>query len=211
MDALTAWWSALQPMNQWFFVAAAFFTVFFLIQMVMALAGLGGGETDLDTHVGPAFEHEVTQDAHDSVTAFKLLSVRSVLAFFTLFSWAGGLYMSRGIPVSRSLGYALVWGLAAMVLVTLLVHFLRRMSETGNMRIGSCVGAAATVYLNIPAGGAGEIRVLCDGVITMMKARARGGAALAAGTPVRVVRVLGGNIVEVEPEQPDSVRKEATT
>lgn len=200
MESLSGWWTALQPMNQWFFVAAAFFTVFFLGQMVMALVGLGSG-ADLDTHVGASFDHDSPHDAQDSVNAFKLLSVRSVLAFFTLFTWAGGLYMSRGVSPSLAVVYALAWGLVAMVLVSLLMHLLRRMSETGNIRIGSCVGNPASVYLNIPAGGTGEIRVVCDGVVSVLKARSKGGVAFTAGTPVRVTRVLGGNVVEVEKEQ----------
>ncbi len=211
MDSLTAWWMALQPMNQWFFVAAAFFTVFFLAQMFMAVAGLGGGDADVDTHVGGSLEHDTPQDAHDSLAAFKLLSVRSVLAFFTLFTWAGGLYMSRAVPPSRALTYALVWGLVAMVLVSLLLHLIRRMSETGNMRLASCEGRPGTVYLNIPAGGTGEIRVVCDGVVTMMKARAKGGVAVPAGTPIRVLSVLGDNTFEVETEQASSARKGSTT
>ncbi len=209
MDALMTWWMALQPMNQWFFVAAAFFTVFFLIQMFSALAGLGGGDADLDGQVGSSFEHDSPHDAQDSVAAFKLLSVRSILAFFTLFTWAGGLYMSRGLPQARALTYALIWGLVAMVMVSLLLHLLQRMSQTGNMRVASCVGNSATVYLNIPRDGTGEIRVMCDGVVTMQKARAKGGSAIAAGSPVKVLRVLGDNAVEVEREQADTVRKDS--
>jgi hypothetical protein len=211
MNALTVWWTALEPMAQWFFAAAAFFTVFFLIQLVMALVGLGGGEGDLDAHVEPAFAHDSLHDAQDSVTAFKLLSVRSVLAFFTLFTWAGGLYMSRGVPVARALIYALGWGVLAMVLLSVLMHLLRRMAETGTMRLGACVGNSGTVYLDVPAGGTGEVRVMCDGVLSVLKARAKGGGALLSGTPVRMVRVLGGNVIEIEPEQTAATGKGATT
>lgn len=209
MQALLSWWTALQPINQWFFVAAAFFTVFFLAQLLMAVAGLGGGDTDLDAHVGDTLAHDTPHDAGDSVAAFKLLSVRSILAFFTLFTWAGGLYMSQGASLFRSLVYALAWGLAAMLLVAFLVRSLSRMSETGNIRIASCVGGPATVYLNIPAGGVGEIRVLCSGVVTMLKARSKDGMALAAGAPVRVSRLLDGTTVEVEQDQASQERKDA--
>jgi hypothetical protein len=208
MDALVTWWATLQPMNQWFFVAAVFFTVFFLAQMFMALAGLSSSDADLDAQTGDTLAHDSPHDAQDSVMAFKLLSVRSVLAFFTLFTWAGSLYMSRGIPVPRALTYALIWGLAAMFLVSLLLHLLSRMTETGTMRITSCVGGEATVYLNIPAGGTGEIRVMCGGVITVLKARGQDGKAIAAGTPVRVCRVIDGTTVEVETNQVSSARKE---
>ncbi len=198
MDALTAWWSSLQPLNQWFYAASAFFSVFFLWQLMSAVVGLSGG-ADIGSDAEPSWDHQTPHDADDSVLVFKLLSVRSVIAFFTLFSWAGALYMNLHLPVARALLYALLWGLAAMVLVSFVFHLLRRMTVSGNLRISACIGQTATVYLDIPAAGEGEVRLLCSGVMTHFRARMAGGAAAKAGTPVRVVRVLGTNSLEVEP------------
>ena len=200
MEAFNQWWSSLQALNQWFFMAAAFFSVFFLWQLIMAMLGLGGGSHDLDTQPDQPAGHDAPNDAHDTVAAFKMISLRSLLAFFTLFTWAGGLYLSRGMAVTPALTRSLLWGLAAMALVSALVALMRRMTETGNVRIASCVGAGGTVYLDIPVGGDGEIRVLCSGVMTHLRARNRGGAALKAGAKVRVLAVTGPNSVEVEPE-----------
>ena len=38
MDSMTTWWGTLQPLNQWFYVAAAFCSVFFLWQLIAAIA-----------------------------------------------------------------------------------------------------------------------------------------------------------------------------
>jgi hypothetical protein len=73
------------------------------------------------------------------------------------------------------------------------------MAETGNIRLESCNGQAGTVYLNIPAGGDGEVRVCVSGVMRTVRARVTGGRELKAGAPVKVTRVLGPNLVEVEP------------
>jgi len=198
MESFNVWWQGLASLNQWFFVAAFFFSVFFLWQLVMAIIGLGGGDATLDTHVEPTTGHDSPTDASETITAFKLLSVRSILAFCTLFSWAGALYMDNQVPVSRSLLYAFAWGIAAMLIVSWILHMLRRMTETGNVKIEACVGADGTVYLDIPAGGQGEVRVLCSGVMTHFKARAAGGTAMKSGTPVRVTKIAGPNIIEVE-------------
>jgi len=198
MESFTAWWSGLQPLNQWFFIGAAFFSVFFAWQVIMAFLGLGAG-TDLDAHVD-TMHHDSPGDADDSAVAFKLLSVRSVVAFFTLFTWAGALYMSRGIATASCLGYSLLWGFGAMLLISLLVYGMRRMTETGNIRISSCVGVTGSVYLDIPADGNGEIRVLCSGVLTHLKARSANGTPAKAGAAVKVTKVTGPNSVEVEIE-----------
>ena len=81
MDALTAWWNGIQPINRWFYMAAVFFSVFLVWQFIMAIAGLGGGDTDLDTHVDVG-AHDTPHDAGETVSTFKLLSVRSILSFF---------------------------------------------------------------------------------------------------------------------------------
>jgi hypothetical protein len=202
MDALAKWWGELSPMNQWFFAAAGFFSVFFLWQLIASIIGLSGADHDLpshdfDTHVEAGTAHDTPHDAHDTTAAFKLLSIRSVLAFLTLFSWATALYIQGGKPVTTGMGYAVLWGLAAMVLVSLLLHGILKLTETGNISIETCVGSTGTVYLDIPAGGTGEIRILCSGVITHVKASCVGGG-LKAGQIVRVVRAVGPNTVEVE-------------
>lgn len=198
METLTAWWGSLQPLNQWFYVAAAFFSVFFLWQLVAAIAGLSGGG-DLDSSAAPDWDHQTPHDATDSVATFKLVSVRSIVAFFTLFTWGGALYLNLQVPASRAVTYALLWGIAAMVLVSLALHMLRRMSAAGNIQPATCIGQTGTVYLDIPAGGEGEVRMLCSGVMTHFKARVAGGAAARAGAQVRVLRVSGANSLEVEP------------
>lgn len=199
MNALNLWWSGLEPLNRWFFIAAAFFSVFFLWQLIMAIIGLGGGE-DIDTHVDVS-AHDTPHDATDTVAIFKLISFRSVLAFFTLFTWAGALYLNQKMSVSLALFYALLWGLAAMVAVSMIFNLLSRMTETGNIKIDTAVGSIGTVYLNIPEGGEGEVRVACSGVMTHLKARNADGAALKAGATVKIIKVTGPNAVQVQPAE----------
>ena len=165
----------------------------------------GAPDTGLDHPTG----HDAPADAHETITAFKLLSVRSVLAFATLFSWAGALYLDRHLPVGRAMLYALAWGMAALVLMSWLVYILRHMAETGNIRVSTTVGATGTIYLDVPAEGFGEIRVLCSGVQTHLRAKSAAGTPIKAGTAAKVVRVIGPNMVEVE-LAPVEERKDGT-
>ncbi len=197
MEALSVWWAGLSMLNHGFYIAALFFSVFFIGQLITAVIGMGAGDADVDSSVDNAWEHNAPADAHDTMFVFKLLSIRSIIAFGTLFSWAGALYINHGMPVALALTYALVWGLAAMAIVSLLLHLLGRMTETGNIRIESCLGNTGSVHLDIPADGLGEIRVACSGVMTHFRARSEGGKPLQAGTEARVLKVLGPNIVEV--------------
>jgi hypothetical protein len=206
---------------------AAFFSVLFLWQLIATLlGGIGGtehieaGGTDVHADMGAA-DHDVGgHDAaghdvggHDvgghggheagtaveSVATFKLLSVRSVTAFGLLFGWAGVLY-SRGTGPgpNRTLLYSVLWGVVGMLIVSAIFYFLMRMTETGTRRLATALGQPATVYMDIPAGGAGQVRVMISGAVSFVSARVAGGEALKAGAPVVVNRIIGPNTVEVE-------------
>ena len=212
---MNEWWSSLTALNQAFYVAAAFFSLVFIWQFFSSLIGLGGGEADahagMDAHAGLDAHGVDTVSAAEtieSVSAFRMLTIRALMAFCTLFFWAAALYLDADKPVARALLYALGWGLAAWLIVTLLVNWMRGLAETGTQRLESCVGAAGTVYLNIPADGQGEVRVPVSEVISMVRARAAGGVEIKAGTPIRVVRMLSKTTVEVEPVESEGIRKE---
>ncbi len=210
----TGWWSGLEGLTKGFYLAAIFFSALFTWQLVGALIGLAGshdmdmdtGGADVDMDVDhdfevdhPEFEHGAAMDGAETMVAFQLLSLRSILAFFMLFTWAGALYMDQGVPVSRAMIYGLLWGSGAMLIVAGMFYMMRRMTETGSPRIASCLGTRGTVYLDIPRDGMGEIRATVSGVVTHVKARAVGGQELPSGTPIRVKRVLSPNSVEVIP------------
>ncbi len=210
------WWNGLTVLNQVFFGVAGFFTLIFLYQAIMTLIGLAGsggdaemGEgdfavdadaADADLDVAADAGEVDAEAAADQVTgtSFRLFSFRSIVAFGMMFGWAGGLYMHEGTPAGRAIIYALLWAAAGALVVSLLLYLMRRMTETGTPVLASCVGRPATVYMNIPAKGAGQVRTVVSGAVSHVPARSAGGKALEAGTPVRVRRLLDPHTVEVE-------------
>jgi len=147
-----------------------------------------------DTDVGGDGSH----DAAQSTAIFRLFSVRSIVSFFTLFTWGTALYTSNGMGRTAALGLGTLWGLAAMVVVSVLVHFMRGLAYDGTARAQDSVGSEVTVHLDIPAGGEGEVRMLCGDAITHFRAREVHGNAAPSGSRARVSRILGPNLVEVE-------------
>jgi hypothetical protein len=211
---MEAWWQGLTTLNKGFAISALFFTVMFLWQMASMAIGFDG-----DTHSDVAHEgldhgdvhvsggHEGMEQAHGGPhhhplggeAAFTLVSLRSVIAFTTLFSWAGTLYLMGGTSAILAIFYSLAWGLAAMFGVAYLVFKLVQLQETGNITLWSCIGEEARVYMNVPSEGAGKVRVMVGGVLCFVNARSGTGEPLAAGTRVRVTRILDSNTVEVMP------------
>ena len=206
MDAIGNWWSGLDVINQWLYAAAFFFGAFFLWQLIAAVMGISADHSidhDLTSSVDTMADHGVgdTTAAHDAAATldvFRLLSFRSVLAFLTMFTWAGALYMNNGTKVGLALLYGTFWGLGGMVAVAGLMYLMQKATESGNANLSTCIGAEGTVYLNIAEGGDGEVRVSVSGVVHTVRARSAGGVPIKAGTAIHVKRVLGPNMVEVE-------------
>lgn len=207
------WWNELTALNKFFYGGAGFFTVIFLWQFVGMLIGLShGGDFDVDGHMDGDMDGHIDADGieghsmaevAESTVAFHIFSVRAILAFFTMFTWAGALYMNTGKSTSGSIVLAFAWGFAGWTVVAVLLHWLRKLAESGTRKLSTCVGQTGTVYVDIPAGGQGEVRVAVSGVVSMVKARALGGAALEAGSPVTITRMLDINSVQVRPARDD--------
>lgn len=195
---MEAWWQGLSVLNKSFAVAAVFFSVLFVWQLIGMFLGF-----DADGHgeVGHAgMDHADSHAGHHGggEIAFTLVSVRSAIAFGMLFSWAGTLYLMEGTHPVLVLFYSFLWGMGAMVAVSYLVYRLVRMEERGNVSIWSAMGEDGVVYMNFPPGGAGKIRVKVGGVVSCVDARSVNGEPLLAGTRVRVVGVVDERILEVK-------------
>lgn len=197
------WWAGLESTTRFFYGMAAFFSVFFLWQMVAAFLGLTGDDVDVgdadvdisDLDASDDFDH---QDVVESSQAFKILSLRSIITFFTLFSWGSALYTADGMPVVKAMGISSVWGLAGMFSIAVIFWGMGKLTETGTKDAASCMGQIGTVYLNIPADGFGEVKTSISGAVEHIKARSVSGEALPSGTQVRIVQVVDQTLVGVE-------------
>ncbi len=188
------WWESLAGATQFFYGMAAFFSVFFLWQIIAAFMGLDGDEMDAEG----APDDLDADDVLESSQAFKVLSLRSIITFFTLFSWGSALYTAEGASAVKAMGISSVWGLVGMFSIALIFYGMSKLAETGTKDIGSCKGKIGTVYLDIPAGGSGEIKVALANVVEHVKALSVEKEMLSAGTQVRVVQVVDQTLVKVE-------------
>ena len=194
----------MATITQVFYIAASFFSIIFLWQFAASIIGLSGVEMDVDGAVDADFDLDVDgvdadsiAHAIDNIDAFNLFSIRAILAFCTLFFWAGAMYLDQGMSTPAAMAYAFGWGMAGWLVVSLLVNWMRKFAETGNPRIASCVGTRGAVYMDIPADGIGKVRVTVTGAISMVDARSEGSVAIQAGTPIEVVSKVDDSTVKV--------------
>ncbi len=211
---MEVWWNSLTYLNKGFAVAALGFSVLFLWQIISLLIGFsadghgnilnssGDGGGAAGAHLDQAHGHgDAAGHSPGGEITFSLVSVRSVIAFGTLFTWAGTLYLMSGTHFILAMLYSFLWGITAMFGVAYLVYKLVRMQEIGTSNLWTSLGEEGVVYLGIPENGIGKVRVLVSGVVSFVNARTGDGKPMVAGTPVRVVGVADDHVLEVEKTQ----------
>jgi membrane protein implicated in regulation of membrane protease activity len=173
-----------------FTVCALIGGALFLIRLAMQLLGF---ETDAET------DHPGDMDSSDTDASFKMLSLLGITAFLMMFG-LGGRAMLESRPGSplAALVIAVLAGSLSMWLMAWLFKLMKKMQSDGTSRIENAVGQEGSVYLTIPAQDIGKVQLSVNGRLSVMDARAANGQPLATGAQVKVVRILNGNILEVE-------------
>ena len=116
-----------------------------------------------------------------------------------------------------ALPVAIAAGATAMFIVHFLMRSLHQLSQDGKMRIRNAVGRTGTVYIPIAAhnASAGKIQLRMQGRLEELAAMNGTSELLSTGAKVRVVGIVTGSTVQVEPvlekHEPSEAKEEATT
>ena len=192
------WWYELSNTQQVFWGIALIFSVLFVIQFVLSLIGL---DFDHDADFDVSTETDV--DSGYSLDAdFTLLSVRSIIAFFTFFGWTGVIALNNGASTVMALGMASAAGFAAMLVVGYMIYLFSKLSQEGNLDMNEALFNTGEVYLAIPSKkeGYGKVHIKIKGSLREMDAVTEG-EPLPTGASVRIIEVLNDNLLLVEPAE----------
>ena len=91
---------------------------------------------------------------------------------------------------------SIVFGLL-MLAIAFIFYGMGKLAGTGTKDVLSCEGAIASVYLDIPADGIGEVKTSISGAVEHVQAQSIDGEALSAGTQVRIEKVINQTLVQV--------------
>jgi hypothetical protein len=192
-------------METMFLVCAALGGTVLVIQLVLALMGIGA-DHDLDDGGGADVHVDGSDgDAHDGGGAhggnwfLGVLTFKTAIAALTFFGIGGKIAMNSGADDWAAVGIAIACGAAALYLVGMLMRSLHKMKSDGTARIERAVGHPATVYLRIPGSraGAGKVHLNLQNRTVEYQA-VTPGAELPTGAQVKVIAVVNADTVEVE-------------
>lgn len=189
MSNLSEWWEGLSLALKIYWAIAIPFTVFFGLQLILTFVG---GDLDDGT--------ELSDDAAlDGGMPFQFLTLKSMIAFFTIFGWAGIASIDSGLSHWWSIGIAGVAGLFMMFIMATFAYLLSKANVSGTMKFQKAVGETGQVYLTIPARRAsqGQVQVKVQGVLRTLTAITDDENDLPNGKTIVVMRVLGDNTLLV--------------
>jgi len=217
-------------MTTLFLVCAVAGGTILLVQVALLLIGLGGealdvdmpddvGDVDLDVDVDVDvdLDADIDVDAADHVgdvghaetlSMFRVLSFRTVVAALTFFGLAGLAAQAAGARTLTALVVAVLAGATAMYAVFWIMQWMRKLQAEGTVRLRRAVGRPATVYVPIPANksGTGKIQLSLQNR-TMEYLAMTPGDRLSTGAKVVVTSVITPDTVEVQPA-PESERSD---
>jgi hypothetical protein len=163
----------------------------FLVQLVLSTMGMGDADLDFGGQHGGETGHTSAD------TAFKVLSLQGLTAFFGMFGLVGLAlhHESHAHPALSVLG-ATVAGSGTTWLIARVFRAARKLETSGTLKLENAVGATGTVYLRIAPNKPGKVTLSVRGRLIELDA-VSAEQTLETGTEVRVERVLADGSVSV--------------
>ena len=159
-----------------------------LLLLMSVLSGLDlGGDVDVHAHEGDGTIDQAPLGILKTLLTFVSVGAFTARAFLLNTSWSWPLVTL----------WAIIAGSVAVLLLSWFFRWLLRNQEEGNWYMWQTEGKMGTVYVPIPAGGKGRIRIKVDQGDREVAAIARDGQAMATHDKVLVVEAKEDHVVVV--------------
>jgi len=154
----------------------------------------GGGAEEIDT----SGDSDLLVDSDIGID-FQFITLKNLIAFFTIFGWTGVACLSSGYTITTTVFFSFVAGLIMMAIMASIIYFMAKLSDNGTLNIKNAVGKIGTVYLPIPPNrsGTGQIQIKVQGLQTL-DAMTDSDNTIKTGAIVEVISVLNGDILLVK-------------
>jgi hypothetical protein len=189
---ISDWWLTLTIAQKIYWCIAIPFTLLFVLQTIMTF--FGGGAEEIDT----SGDSDLLVDSDIGID-FQFITLKNLIAFFTIFGWTGVACLSSGYTITTTVFFSFVAGLIMMAIMASIIYFMAKLSDNGTLNIKNAVGKIGTVYLPIPPNrsGTGQIQIKVQGLQTL-DAMTDSDNTIKTGAIVEVISVLNGDILLVK-------------
>ena len=188
-------------------IGGVLFVVRLILQFMGADHGMGddiGGGVDVHTDFGGG--HDVSGNPHDpglhsgeSYLSFKILSFQGLTAFFMMFGLVGLAMMNQTEQGAiRSLLAATVAGMGTVWVISVIFRQAGALQCCGNINLKNAIGLEGEIYLTIPAGDVGKVRLTVQERLRIYDAVAVDKTEIKTGQRIRITDVTPQDTLVVE-------------
>jgi len=162
---------------------------------------LGDAPVEFETDGSAELSHETgLHHSHGVAWFFSVLSLRTLIAALTFFGLAGMAVNRAGGNALQQLAAAGVAGMAALLAVHWLMQSFMKLGQNSTLRMHNAIGQSGLVTVAIPNDPTccGKVQISIQGRLEEFAAVSNGFTGLTTGTPVTVVSLTRGNVLEVQ-------------
>ncbi len=186
------WFSSLEWFDKMFWIVALVGSLLFI---VMLIATFIGGDIDADSDIGgTAVDFDLDSGG------FHFFTIKNLIAFFTIFGWAGISAIEADLSKGMVIFVAIASGLLMMLVMATLFFFISRLNDSGTLVTKNAIGAIGDVYLTVGATRSriGKVNVRIQGALRELEALTDDDADLTQGMVVKVKDVTTNGILIIE-------------
>ena len=210
MEWLISWWNNLGLIGKVMAMAAIPMTVVMILQFILMIIGVGfDSETDGEIdEVVDSYSETTPQEAasSDSVSVFRIFTIRGIVAFFALGGWTGLAALYAGVHPFWAVQLALFVGVCALLLAAVVIRLALRMQTSGNINLKNAISQTADVYIRIPSSRSdkGKVTMLLQERFVELDAVTDYNEDIAPDSKVEVVAVTDDDCLVVSPVGKDT-------
>ncbi|QHI37909.1 hypothetical protein IMCC3317_32920 [Kordia antarctica] len=186
------WFSTLTFFEQSYWVIAGISSIIFIFVLISTflIGDTDGVDGDVDADI-----------ESDTGIGFQFFTFKNLVAFFTIFSWAGITCIEAGYGKTITILVSSVSGLMMMLFMASLIHYINKLVSSGTLKLENAIGNVGEVYLTIGGNRSkiGKVHVNIQGALRELDALADSEETLKTGTVIKVTEITGTGILIVQP------------
>lgn len=185
-------WSELSVINQIYWIITIPSTLIFIFLLISTIIG-----SDVDADVETDIDHDIADG--DSIP-FQFISLKNIVAFFTMFGWSGLGFLNAGLSAWLVILLSVACGLLMMLAMASLFYFMSKLTENGTLNMKNAIGHLGEVYLPIPGkrGGIGKVQLTVQNSLRTLDAITDDPDNIATSSIIEVMDVIDEQILLVK-------------
>ena len=190
MGDLFTLYGEMPMLLQIFWGCAVVASLIFLVQLVLTLIGMDSSDVDVD------FDGANTMDLGGGLNLF---TIKNFIGFLVGFGWAGVCFYDTIPNTFLLLLVAFIVGCLFVGIFVVIYKQTKKLEHNGAFKIDDVKGSTVSVYLRIPANGAGKgkVQVSQNGSVHELDALTDG-EEIPSGAKVKIVEIIDNETVKVE-------------